>query len=162
MLEPHPVSEPDLIRDGAVNGGQYTRRILLLEDENDRVKICFEKLNMEIKDLLMTKTFEYFRDVTISVRRVPPRLLGVMTPGQLGARWRTSYGALRRRTASAKQWMEQVFWLLPGEVCPGTWVRFAEMDVMNLQTDGEFFSKMFSAGVLKPEEVREFVEALLQ
>ncbi len=148
-----------------MTGVQNAGRILLLEDENDRVKIRFEKLNMEIKDLLTTKPFEYFRDVTIAAHGVPPRLLGVMTSGQLGGG-----GEMENQLRSfketvlrpAKRRVEQVFRLLLGEVHPGSWVRFAEMDVTDLRADGEFFDKMLSAGVFKPEEVREFVEALLQ
>ena len=62
----------------------------------------------------------------------------------------------------AKRRVEQVFRLLLGEVHPGSWVRCSEMDVTDLRADGEFFDKMLSAGVFKPAEVREFVEALLQ
>ena len=47
----------------------------------------------------------------------------------------------------AKRRVEQVFRLLLGEVHPGSWVRFAEMDVTDLRADGEFFDKMLSAGV---------------
>ncbi len=61
----------------------------------------------------------------------------------------------------AKRRVEQVFRLLLGEVHPGSWVRFAEMDVTDLRADGEFFAKMLSAGVFQPEEVRELVDALL-
>ena len=39
----------------------------------------------------------------------------------------------------AKRRVEQVFRLLLGEVHPGSWVRFAEMDVTDLRADGEFF-----------------------
>ena len=148
-----------------MTGVHNAGRILLLEDENDRVKIRFEKLNMEIKDLLTTKPFEYFRDVVIGAHGVPPRLLGVMTPGQLGGG-----GEMENQLRSfketvlrpAKRRVEQVFRLLLGEVHPGSWVRFAEMDVTDLRADGEFLDKMLERGVFKPEEVREFVEALLQ
>ncbi len=59
------------VRDGADNRRAERGRILLLADENDRVKIRHEKLNIEIKDLLTTKPFEYLRDVTISLPRSP-------------------------------------------------------------------------------------------
>ena len=146
-------------------GVQNAGRILLLEDENGRVSIEFEKLNLEVKDLLTTKPFEFFRDVAIGAHGVPPRLLGVMTPGQLGGG-----GEMENQMRSfketvlrpAKRRVEQVFRLLLGEVHPGSWVRFAELDVTDLKADGEFFDKMLERGVFKPEEVREFVEALLQ
>ena len=60
-------------------------RIIMLEDERDRVKIRFEKLNLEVKDLKIAKALEHFRDVVVAAHGVPPRILGIVTPGQLGA-----------------------------------------------------------------------------
>ena len=65
---------------GVKNAG----RVLLMEDENDRVEIKFEKLNLDVKDLMTTKPFEFFRDVTVASHGVPPRMLGIVTAGQLG------------------------------------------------------------------------------
>ena len=62
----------------------------------------------------------------------------------------------------AKRRVEQVFRLLLGEVHPGSWVRFAEMDVTDLRADGEFFDKMLSAGVFKPKEVRTYYVFLIR
>ena len=60
-------------------------RIILLEDERDRVKIRFEKLNLEVKDLMIVKVLEHFRDVVVAAHGVPTRILGIVTPGQLEA-----------------------------------------------------------------------------
>ena len=60
-------------------------RIVLLVDENDRVKIRFEKMNLEVKDLMIVKALELFRDVVVAAHGVPSRILGIVTLSQLGA-----------------------------------------------------------------------------
>ena len=144
---------------GVKNAG----RILLLEDENDRVKVRFEKLNLEVKDLMTTKPQEHFRDVVVSAHGVPPRLLGIVAAGQLGGTGEIA-GQLQifRETVlrPAKSRLETVLSALLEEVRPGVRVRFYEMDITDAKADAEFFDKMIERGVYKPEEAREMLDRL--
>ena len=74
----------DFIRQRAT-GVENAGKILLIEDENDRVKIRFEKLNLDVKDLMLKDIQVHFRDLVVASHGVPPRVLGIATPGQLGA-----------------------------------------------------------------------------
>lgn len=142
---------------GVANAG----RVLLLEDENDRVKVRFEKLNLEVKDLLTVKPHEHYRDVVVAAHGVPPRLLGILTPGQLGGggemenQLRTFKETVLR---PAQRRLEVVLGVLLEAVHPGARVRFAEMDVTNLRDDAQFWSTMIERGVYTAREVREVLE----
>ena len=146
----------EFVREKAT-GVENAGRIILLEDERDRVKIRFEKLNLEVKDLMIVKALEHFRDVVVAAHGVPPRILGIVTPGQLGASGEIE-GQLRtfRETVlrPGKRLLETVLGTLLEEIEPGARVRFAEMDVTDLKVDGEFYSKMVELGVYSVEEVK--------
>jgi len=150
------------IQDQAM-GVHNAGRVLLIEDENDRVKVKFEKLNLEVKDLMTTKPQEFFRDVVVSAHGVPPRLLGIVSAGQLGGTGEIA-GQLQifRETVlrPGKRRLEQALGVLLEAVSPGVRVRFYEMDITELKADGEFFDKMIARGVYRPEEAREILDRL--
>lgn len=68
---------------GAKNAG----RTLIFDTDDPNVKVKIEKLEMDFGDKngFMGKTRETARDMTISAHGVPPRIVGVVTAGQLGA-----------------------------------------------------------------------------
>ena len=138
--------------------------IILSRDERDRVKIRFEKLNLEVKDLMIVKALEHFRDVVVAAHGVPPRILGIVTPGQLGASGEIE-GQLRtfRETVlrPGKRQLETALGTLLDEIEPGARVRFAEMDVTDLKADGDFYQKMIEAGVYSTEEVKRLLDSSL-
>lgn len=67
---------------GVSNAG----KVLLLESENDRTEISFEKLQMDIQDYLVVDAQLYYRDAIVAADSVPPRLLGIMSSGGLGGK----------------------------------------------------------------------------
>lgn len=151
----------NFIRD-QMQGVENAGRILLIEDEDDRVKIEIKPLNMEIKNLIIKDVQDHFRDVVIGSHGMPPRLLGVVTPGQLGATGEVE-GQLRvfRETVlrPGKRALETVLNVVLDELSPGVRIRFVEMDVTNVRDDADFFDKMIGHGVYGPDEVRELLDA---
>lgn len=146
---------------GARNAG----RILILEDERDEVKIRFEKLGLDMNDVVIVEAQRHFRDVVVAAHGVPPRILGIITPGQLGATGEVE-GQLRTFVETVlrpgKRELETALNVLLEEVRPGCRIRFAEMDVTDLRSDAEFYSKMIQRGVYSPEEVRGLIDGAVQ
>src|SRR5690606_25184177 len=142
-------------------GVENAGRILLLEDERSQAKIRFEKLNLEVKDLMITKALEHFRDVVVAAHGVPPRLLGIVTPGQLGATGEIE-GQLRtfRETVlrPGKQKLETALHVLFEEMEPTAYVRFTEMDITSVRDDADFWDRMIERDVYRPEEVRRLLD----
>ena len=142
-------------------GLENAGRIIILEDERSQTKIRVEKLNLEVKDLMITKALEHFRDAVITASGVPPRILGIMTPGQLGASGEIE-GQLRvfRETVlrPARRKLELGLHAILEELEPTAYVRFAEMDITSIRDDADFWDKMIERGVYKAEEVRQLLD----
>lgn len=143
---------------GASNAG----RVLLLEDERDQVKIRFERLSLDVKDVLIVEAQKHFRDAVIAAHGVPPRVLGIVTPGQLGATGEVE-GQLRtfRETVlrPGRFMLESVLGVVLSSLDPHCRIRFAELDTTDQRADADFLSRMVDHGVYTPEEVRSRLEA---
>jgi PBSX family phage portal protein len=148
-------------------GVENAGRVLLIEDENDRVKVRFEKLNLEIKDLMLKDVQNHFRDTVIAAHGVPPRLLGVAAPGQLGATGEVE-GQLRtyretvvrpsQRKLSAL--FEHVFADAGGS--RGRYaLRFVEMDTTGSAVDAALLKVVLDGGLYEPEEARALLERIV-
>lgn len=148
------------LRDRAV-GAANAGRVLLLEDERDRVKIRFERLSLDIKDVLIVEAQKQFRDTVIAAHGMPPRILGVLTPGQLGVSGEVE-GQLRtfRETVlrPGQRMLEAALNAVFHELDPSTSIRFNELDITDVKADGDFFSRMIERGVYTPEEVRALLD----
>ncbi len=147
------------------SGPQNAGRILLLEDERENAKIRFEKLGLDLNDVMIVEAQRHFRDVVVAAHGLPPRLLGIVSPGQLGATGEVE-GQLRTFVETVlrpgKRELESALNVLLEEVAPGARIRFAEMDVTDLRSDADYFSKMIEHGVYSAEEVRAIVETALR
>ena len=142
---------------GVKNAG----RVLLLEDERSDVKVRFEKLNVKMQDAMVLAAQQHFRDLIVSAHGVPPRILGIVTPGQLGASGEVE-GQLRTFVETvlrpARRELETAFGVLLSEFGEGYAIRFKEMDATDLKSDADFFDKMIERGVFTAEEVRALVD----
>lgn len=67
-----------------MKGANNAHRTLLLSIPFDNAKIRFEKLTADLKDLHFKELSEATDSEIIAAHGVPPRLVGMMTPGQLG------------------------------------------------------------------------------
>ena len=148
-------------------GVENAGRILLLEDEDDRVKIRFERLNLDVKDLMLTGIQSHFRDVVIGAHGVPPRVLGVVTTGQLGATGEVE-GQLQTFREVVVRPQQRTLEDLLGLVLDTVdvearyRVRFREMDVTALQADSALLSVLLQHGVLRHEHAARIAETLLR
>lgn len=142
-------------------GVENAGRVLLIEDEDDRVKIEFKQLNLDIEQLIIREVQDHFRDTVIAAHGVPPRLLGIVTQGQLGATGEVE-GQLRTMRESVlrpgKRKLETVLRVVLGDVSPGVWVRFAEMDITSVRDDADFYDRMIERGVFTACEVRARID----
>lgn len=143
-------------------GPNNAGRVLLLEDEREEVKVRFEKLGLDVEDVMIVEAQKYFRDVVVAAHGVPPRILGIITPGQLGATGEVE-GQLRTFVETVlrpgQRELETALGVLLEDVAPGCRIRFAEMDITDLRADADFYDRMIGRGVFTPEEVRAMVEA---
>lgn len=67
-----------------MKGADNAHRTLLMSIPFDNAKIRFEKLTADMKDLHFKELSESTDSEIIAAHGVPPRLVGMMTPGQLG------------------------------------------------------------------------------
>ncbi len=67
-----------------LKGADNAHKTLLLSIPFDNAKVRFEKLTADLKDLNFKELSEATASEIIAAHGVPPRLVGMMTPGQLG------------------------------------------------------------------------------
>ncbi len=74
------------IRDafGQVKGADNAHRTMLLSVPFEDAKISFERLTADLKDLPFDKLSQSSREEILAAHGVPPRLVGIVTAGQLG------------------------------------------------------------------------------
>jgi PBSX family phage portal protein len=139
-----------------IKGVNNAHRVLYVPIEAEGVKLRFEKLAMEQKDKdgSFDKLRARVRDNVVSAQGVPPRLVGIMTAGQLGGGGEVE-GQLRifQETMIAPRQMLFETKLEPVVVDMGfsSGVRFSEMST----TAPEAASTLVSAGILTVDEARE-------
>jgi len=152
------------IKDQAL-GVKNAGRILLLETEGDRVTVRIEKLNLDVQKLIETSSLAFFRDSVLTAHGAPPRLVGVITAGQLGS-GREIEGQLRifRETVlrPKRRRLERVVGEILKDVEPGVTIQFNQMDITDIRSDADFFEKMLKQGVYLPEDVRALLEPVVE
>ena len=152
------------VRDRA-QGVENAGRVLLIEDENDRVKVRFEKMNLEVKDLMLKDVQNHFRDTVIASHGMPPRMLGVATPGQLGATGEVE-GQLRTYRETVVRPSQRKLTGLLAQIFGTDYgaryqVRFVEMDTTGASVDAALLKVLLDAGVYAGEEARTLVDRLV-
>ena len=152
------------VRDRA-QGVENAGRVLLIEDENDRVKVRFEKMNLEVKDLMLKDVQNHFRDTVIASHGMPPRMLGVATPGQLGATGEVE-GQLRTYRETVVRPSQRKLTGLLAQIFGTDYgaryqVRFVEMDTTGASVDAALLKVLLDAGVYAGDEARTLVDRLV-
>ncbi len=74
----------DIYQTNAV-GTENAGRVLLLQVDRDGASVKVERLDVEDRDLGFVEGRKSLRDEIVSAHGVPPRMLGIAAPGQLGA-----------------------------------------------------------------------------
>ena len=65
-------------------GPENAHRVLVLDIPFEEASLKFHKLSSEQKDMSFESLYRASREEIIAAHQVPPRLLGLVTPGQLG------------------------------------------------------------------------------
>ena len=145
--------------------GQAERHEEYEETEGDRVTVRIEKLNLDVQKLIETSSLAFFRYSVLTAHGAPPRLVGVITTGQLGS-GREIEGQLRilRETVlrPKRRRLERVVNEVLKDVEAGVTIQFNQMDITDIRSDADFFEKMLKRGVYLPEEVRALLEPVVE
>lgn len=133
-------------------GALNAHKTLLLSTGNGELR--FERLQTDAKDMSFAELKRFARDEILAAHGVPPRLLGIISAGQLGgggemiAQLQFFKDCLiAQRQALLADWLRP---LLP----EGLTLKFTEMDITDPQTDATYLQTLVQAGVLQPNEAR--------
>jgi capsid portal protein len=140
-------------------GLDNAHRTLFLPITAPDVKVRFEKLNTEIKELGFDRLMQACRDRIISAHRVPPRLVGVAQPGALGGTSEV-FGQLSIFQDLIVTPRQNYFVARLGQVLrdmgyPQAKLKFNAMDTTAQETDSDYYTKMVAGGILTVDEARE-------
>ena len=143
-------------------GWENAHKVLYLPVNSDGVKVRFEKLAVDAKD--RDASFDTLRsrcrDNIVSAHDVPPRLVGVVTTGQLGAGGEVQgqFKVFQETHIAPKQryFEGKLTPLLKdmGIISSGR-LRFEAMDVNIQEKDSEYYPKMVESGIITVDEARE-------
>ena len=145
-----------------LKGSDKAHRLLQISVENPDVEIDFEKLMVEIKEASFLDLRRMNRDEIIAAHGVPPRLLGVMSAGQLGGKSEafaqmqifkeTVINPRQRRLEHMMNRLARI-----GLGIENWRIKFTEFDSSSMAEDAEFVKKMVEIGVLTVNEGRELL-----
>jgi len=141
---------------GVKNAG----KTLILESSDPNVKIEFKELMSSLRDASFRFLRQDNRDEIISAHGVPPRLVGVMSPGQLGG-----VGEAREQMRMFKELVieprqRRLEFLLNNFIVRqglgvNNWrIEFEEIDITDITEDAKFYAEMVNAGIISVEEAR--------
>ncbi|GAB5520328.1 MAG: hypothetical protein RhofKO_25790 [Rhodothermales bacterium] len=143
-------------------------RGMVLQHASGTVKIRIEKLNMDVKDLMIDKLRGGLRDEVISGHRVPPRLLGVMHAGALGGGGEVEgqlkifmQSVIRPKQQRLEDFLNHTIVASYGGedgLAGVKWrIKLSEMDITNRGADASYFEKALDPqkGWMQRSEVRQ-------
>lgn len=118
------------------------------------VTVKFQKLQDDSRDMGFAQLKQLARDEVVAAHGVPPRLLGIVTAGQLGGggEMQSQLRFFREVLMAGRQrlWSRFLTQFLPA----GVSLRFHEMDITDAETDATYYKELVAAGVLQPNEAR--------
>lgn len=104
--------------------------------------VRIDKLNLDVQKLIETSSLAFFRDSVLTAHGAPPRLVGVITAGQLGS-GREIEGPLRifRETVlrPKRRRLERVVNEMLKDVEAGVTIQFNQMDITDIRSDADDF-----------------------
>jgi len=132
-------------------GVENARKTLIMAANGSEVK--FEKLQADVQDMGFERLKEICRNEVVAAHGVPPRLLGIMSAGQLGGggelQWQLKL--FKEGLVAARQ---ALYESALGQLLPEAGLRFKEMDVTDIKDDMQYFSTLVGAGIILPNEAR--------
>jgi len=144
-----------------IKGVLNAHRTLYLPVNNKDITIKFEKLAMDQKDQdgSFDKLKARTRDDIISAHGVPPRLVGIVTAGQLGGGGEVE-GQLKifqEITIAPNQSLTETKLdpIVKEMEFPTAELKFAKMDTNIQERRSEYYPNMVQAGILEVNEARE-------
>jgi phage portal protein BeeE len=139
--------------DTEFKGLDKKHRILLLSASSGAT-VKFQQLQPRPQDMGFEGLKNICRDEVVAAHGVPPRLLGIVTPGQLGGGGEMT-GQFKFFAECLVRTRQQTYsrWLTP--LLPeGVTIRFTAMDVTSPIEDSQYYQQMVTSGILLPSEVR--------
>lgn len=144
------------IRDFFKQGYKGTRnahKTLLIA--SDGIEVSFQQLQSDGKDMSFEKLKELCRNEIVAAHGVPPRLLGIVTAGQLGGSSEIEWQLKQFKSGILRQ-RQNVYQSALKQFLPDGWeIYFTELDVTDIKDDAEFYKAMVTAGILTPNEARQ-------
>ncbi len=131
-------------------GYQNAHKTLIVTAHGENSKVRFEDLS-KVDDLSFEKLKSINRDEIIAAHGVPPRMMGVISSGQLGGGGEVvgQLHSFNQLTIIPKQ--EQVEWFFDSIGCP---IKLKAIDVSNFKDDSELVTSLVQQGIVSVAEAR--------
>ncbi|MBT0611962.1 phage portal protein [Campylobacter hyointestinalis] len=154
-------SEPDEMQLNAFKeffGSNYkgvdnAHKTLILTANGENAKVRIEDLS-NVQDISFEKLKNLNRDEIITAHGVPPRMMGIMSSGQLGGGGEVAgqLHSFNELTIIPKQ--EQIEWFFDSIGFP---IKLKPIDVNNFKDDGEIVTSLVSSGIISLAEARSIM-----
>ncbi len=143
-----------------LKGVENAHKTLYLPVNDGEIKVRFEKLAMDMKnqDASFDKLRSRTRDNIVSAHGVPPRLVGIVSSGQLGGSGELhgQLSSFQEITISPRQALfHNKLSPVLEEMFPSLEWAFEKMDTSIQEKDSEYYPAMVTAGILTKDEARE-------
>ncbi|APF20387.1 portal protein [Caldithrix abyssi DSM 13497] len=143
-------------------GTQNSGKVMVVANDDPNVKIRVERIDKEgsNRDMSFHRMRTFNRDEVIEIHGVPPRMLGIMSAGQLGGGGETAGQLKIFKETLIDPEQRKLEYMLNQTIIKSfgehKWkLKLKEMDITDQKADAEFYEKMINSQVLDPDEVRE-------
>ena len=146
-----------------MTGIKNAGRTIVISSDDPNVKIRIERINKDanLKDLSFTQRRQYSRVEIVSAHGVPPRMLGIMSAGQLGGAGEIKGQMQVFRDIIIAPEQRRLEQLINSTILASfgkhKWrLKLNEIDITDPQADAEYYAKLLNLPdpVLDVEEVR--------
>lgn len=144
------------------HGLKNSGKALVIAIDDPNVKIRIEKLEVDgkEKDFSFRAGRELSRDEVVAAHGVPPRLVGIMSAGQLGGGGEIEGQLKTFKEVVINPEQESIETYLTRTILAsfGThrWrLKLQEMDITDIQADAAWYKEMLGSGIIDPDEARE-------
>jgi len=134
-------------------GYQNAHKTLIVTAHGENAKVRFEDLS-KIDDLSFEKLKNITRDEIITAHGVPPRMMGIVTSGQLGGGGELigQLHTFNQLTIIPKQ--EEIEWFFESIGFP---IKLNPIDATNFKDDSELVTGLINAGIISIQEARSIL-----
>jgi len=138
-------------------GVANSHRTIYIPVPDPNVNVRFEKLSAEIREASFTRLRDCNRDEIIAAHGVPPRILGVMSAGQLGGGGEVAGQILVFDQVTLQPLREKLAKTLNKTIIADLGlppISFQRIDATTGAEDAETLAKLVGAGIITPDEAR--------